>query len=115
MYRRRCWGFPATLFTYSKFFSERANDGGGLNVSGIPCRSRPVNTSGLEPKVRKGRSINGAKAFRFTEYRGKKKHLNSQIPYEIKKPEGGCTGKFPGKADGTFSPPRPVRPPPSFA
>jgi hypothetical protein len=64
-----------------------------------------------ETAARKGRNIDGEKAFRFTEYRGKKKHLNGQIPVENKNPEGGCKGKFPG----TFSPARPARPPPSLA
>jgi hypothetical protein len=54
--------------------AEKASDGdgragrAGLNVSGIPCRRRPKNASGPQ-----GRSIDGEKAFRFTEYHGKKK------------------------------------------
>jgi hypothetical protein len=33
----------------------------------------------IETAARKGRNINGAKAFRFAEYRGKKKYLNTQL------------------------------------
>jgi hypothetical protein len=73
MYHRRCWEFPATPFD-TVILPEKANDGGGragragLNVSGIPCRRRPNRNGGPQ-----GRSIDGEKAFRFAEYRGKKK------------------------------------------
>jgi hypothetical protein len=67
-------GISGNAYRLWLILPKTANDGGGragragLNVSGIPCRRRPKNTSGPQ-----GRSIDGVNAFRFTEYRGKKK------------------------------------------
>jgi hypothetical protein len=113
-------GISGAAFRYSYLFSETASDGGGrmgrggLNVSGIPCRSRPNKKGGLEPKVRKGRNIDGEKPSGSLNIGTRQHSISTQNPVGNKKPEGGCIGKFPGKADGTIQPGA-ARPPAAIA